>query len=101
MSDKDSHLAQQIQLAKRVYTMSLYERLAIVDELSKKKESLSDFLYACKRVCASALEQSARKDQTATTKSWHTRLKTIISAEESLRSNPNSKLLLTDLMLSI
>lgn len=101
LTNADDPLTTQIQQAKQIYTMSLYERLALVDELSKKKETIPGLLYACKRICSSALEQAAKKDQEASMKSWTSRLQHVLTAEESLRSNPNSKLLLTDLLLNI
>lgn len=80
--------------------MPVFDRLAIIDELSKNKERLSGLLYACKRVCDGALAQAAGKNQQATV-SWHKRLSRVVAAEESLARNSNSKLLLTDLLLNI
>jgi replication-associated recombination protein RarA len=100
-SVEDHSLANQITAAKKLYGQSAFERLTMVDQLAKQKEDLPDLLYACKRICISALEQSALKGQTPAVKSWHKQLRLIVDTESSLKHNPNTKLLLTDLFISM
>lgn len=100
-SDSENTLVAQIDTAKKLYGMSAFERLTKVDELSKDREALANLLFACKRICTSALEQAALKQQQANIKAWHKQLSLIINAEESLRFTPNTKLLLTDLFISM
>ncbi len=102
LEDATDHvLATHITTAKKLYGMSAFERLTKVDEISKDKETLQDLLFACKRICVGALEQAAIKQQTTAVKTWHKQLKLIVNAESSLKHNPNTKLLLTDLFVSM
>jgi DNA polymerase-3 subunit delta' len=94
-------LAKHIIAAKALYSMPAFERLAKVDELAKQKDELMGTLYACKRICVSGLEQAASKDQREATVSWHRQLELITNAEEHMKFNPNIKLLLTDLFISM
>lgn len=102
LDNSEGHaLATQISVAKKLYGMSAFERLAKVDEIAKQKDELPDLLFACRRICITALEQAAIKGQAAAVKTWHRQLKLICDTENTLKSNPNTKLLLTDLFLNI
>jgi hypothetical protein len=72
-----------------------------VDEISKQKEALPRFLQACKIICSAALHNAAQKGSDQQLKQWHKSMDAIYRAEASLSHNPNSKLLLTDLMLQL
>ncbi len=100
-NDDESPLTAHISTAKELYGMNSFERLAKVDELSKNKEVIPGILFACKRICITALEQAALKNQEKAVASWHKQLGLILKAEESLKFNPNSKLLLTDLFIQM
>jgi DNA polymerase III delta prime subunit len=100
-SKNDNTLVQQIEYAKKIYGMSTFDRLTKVEELSKDKSSLAEFLFACKRICSTALKQAALKGQRKAVETWYKQLSLIITTEESLKYNPNTKLLLTDLFLNI
>lgn len=97
----DHPLAVQIAIAKELYALSAFERLARVDSLVKNKEQLPELIYACKRICISAMEQAAKKNLANGVKTWHRQLALVMDAEKSLKRNPNQKLLLTDLFLQI
>lgn len=101
LRDEDHHLAQAIQQAKSLLTSSAYLRLLRVDELSKDKTTLPSLLQALKIIATTALEQAAVKGDTAQAGKWHAVLTSSYRAEASLRHNPNGKLLLTDLFLSV
>lgn len=99
---KNDHvIASKIELAKQLFTASSFERLCQVDAIAKDKDSLGELLYACKRICTSALESAAKKHGEKDIKAWHSRLSLICDAEESLLRNINTKLLLTDLFIQI
>jgi DNA polymerase-3 subunit delta' len=99
---KNDHIiASKIELAKRLLTATSFERLCQVDSIAKDKDQLNEFLYACKRICTSALEAAARRQAVDETRAWHKRLSLVCDAEESLLRNINTKLLLTDLFLQI
>lgn len=100
LSGDDGGLAAHVDQAKQLYTVSAFERLAMIDMLAKNKEELPLLLFACKRVCSSALENAIVRKSTQTA-AWHNRLKRVVQAEEQLSRSPNTKLLLTDLLLNI
>lgn len=102
LSGKDEHpMVQQIQVAKQILSASVFDRLCKVDEIGKSKDSLPDFMYACKRICISALEAASQKDAPQQISAWHKRLSAVVSAEEGIQNNVNSKLLLTDLFVRL
>lgn len=101
LDDEDHQLATEIKRAKQLLAATRYERLSRIDELTKEKEQLPIFLQACKLICSTALHQSAQKQAKEQTKRWHDVLSSIHEAEAALPSNPNPKLLLTDLMLNL
>jgi hypothetical protein len=100
-NSSDHALANHISVAKQLYGMSAFERLTKVDELSKDREALPSLLFACKRICVTTLEQAALKQQKPTVQTWHKQLKLILDVENALKFTPNTKLLLTDLFISM
>lgn len=102
LAEADDHrLASAIKVGKRLLTASAFERLTNVDDLSKDKDKIKDLLIAMRRIAAAALKQAADKGDNGLKDHWLQSLKAIYAAEEQLASNPNAKLLLTDLFLSI
>lgn len=102
LEEADNHkLASAINIAKKLLTAGKFERLVAVEELSKNKEELTNLLTAMKRISTSALKQSASKSDTKLKNYWLKVLKSIYATEENLPHNPNTKLLLTNLFLSI
>lgn len=102
LEGKNDHvLASKIEIAKKLFTSNSYERLCQVDAIAKDKDQLGELLYACKRICTSALESAAKRHSEKDIKAWHSRLSLVCDAEESLIRNINSKLLLTDLFIQI
>lgn len=102
LSGKNDHVvAQQIDVAKQLLSMSVFERLTKVDEISKSKDVLPDFLYSLKRICISALESAAQRQATQQVAAWHKRLSCVLDAELASKTNVNSKLLLTDLFMHL
>lgn len=98
---KDHVIASKIDMAKKLFTSTSFERLTQVDAIAKDKAELSELLYACKRICTSALESAAKRHSKSDVKAWHNRLSLVCDAEESLLRNINPKLLLTDLFVQI
>jgi hypothetical protein len=101
LHDEEHILAGEIQHAKRILGETRFQRLANVDEISKQKEALPRFLQACKIICSAAMHSAAQKQNAKQLKQWHIALDAIYQAEASLPRNPNTKLLLTDLMLQL
>lgn len=101
LNDEEHQLATEIIRAKAILAASRYERLAKADEIAKQKDSLPIFLQACKLIISTALAQSAQRQDQAKARHWHRALSAVYSAEAALPHNPNSKLLVTDLMLNL
>jgi DNA polymerase-3 subunit delta' len=97
--DATHPLVEQIAIAKSLLASTTYERLIKVDELTKQKNSRT-LLQAFERICHASLNQALQSNNT-TAKQWTNRLKLVVSAQSKLRHNPQSKLLLTDLMLNL
>jgi len=97
--DTDHELVAQIAIAKDVLAANTFDRLALVDTLSKQK-NVRLLLLALERVSHASLAQAIRADSPAVSR-WTGRLKTIVQAERDMTHNPSSKLLLTNLMLNL
>lgn len=98
VTDKEHDLVTAIAEAKLFLSANPYKRLIKVDELAKDKEKVGLFLFAAKRILSAAVRSS--KDEQSIN-SVVARMKIIYKTELSLRSNPNMKLVLTDLALAI
>lgn len=101
LSDDGDVLARQLELAKQIITSKTYDRLLLVDALSREKENLNSLLYALKQVCRAALAKSIEKGEKAQIKRWHERVQVVYDAEVFLALNPNNKLLLSTLMVNL
>lgn len=97
----DHELVQGIDLAKSILGKTKFERLAMVDELAKQKTMATQLIKALKRIARSALLQSAKLNKDKQLRDWQSVLLAAHEAEGCLKSNPNMKLLLTNLMLKI
>lgn len=97
--DESHPLVEQIVIAKSLLSSTTYERLIKVDELSKQKNTVL-LLQALERICHASLSRSLQSGN-ASAKQWTERLKVVVQAEGKLRHSPQSKLLLTDLMLNL
>jgi replication-associated recombination protein RarA len=93
VNDPEHELVKQIVVAKDFLTKSPYERLLMAQNM-KEKETISIFLQALLIVTNAALH-------TSTTKAWQARTKRIYEAQRQFQQNASTKLLLTDLALSL
>jgi DNA polymerase-3 subunit delta' len=102
LADNTEHpLVVQIDKAKQLLGMKVFERLTMVDELTKQKENLAGLLTALKRISKTALDQSSAKGQRDVASRWLERLTAIHEAEAGLQRSANTKLLLTNLFLNL
>ncbi len=92
---------ESIDQAKQILAMSKFERLTLVDQLAKNKEALPALLNSLSLISAAALKQTLGNDRVQQAKQWHQKLKLAIKTEQEITLNPNTKLLLTDLFLSL
>jgi hypothetical protein len=99
--NNDHPLSASINEAKDIFKMGTLDRLVNVDRWSKNKDQLPDLLQALSKVCHAVLVQATEKNNEQQIKKSHHVLKHITKAQGLLKHNPNTKLLLTDLMLNI
>jgi replication-associated recombination protein RarA len=97
----EHELVEAITLAKVLLAKTSFERLAMVDELAKQKSSIPLLLKALKRIARSGLMHAANHGKDNQVQRWHKLLTSVQQSELMLAHNPNSKLLLTNLMLTI
>lgn len=102
LSEDTTHsLNNSISEAKQLASSTVFERLASVDRLAKRKEQIPELLYALERIYKSVLVGASEKNNDRMVKQSHQALKLILKAQSKLTHNPNAKLLLTDLFLNI
>jgi len=101
VNDAEHPLIKHIDEAKELLSASKYERLKMVEELAKQKPDIPTLLYALKIICIAALNNAARKNEHSQITRWHSSLKLIYNTESALQHNPNTKLLLTSLLLQL
>ena len=89
-----------IELAKKVLTGNSYDRLLIVDKLSKQKDAAIDFVEALAIIAMASLQSAAAKGAN-TIDRWQKILQAVDVAQEALARSGNPKLVLTELMLTI
>jgi DNA polymerase-3 subunit delta' len=101
LKDEASSQLDYIDQAKRVLAMTRFERLATTDDISKNKEAIPGLIDGLIIVSQAALEQTLKKDNIPQAKKWHNTLQLATEVEQQLPTNPNSKLLMTNLFLNL
>ncbi|TAH33176.1 AAA family ATPase [Candidatus Saccharibacteria bacterium] len=77
-----------------------YDRLLYVDGMAKDKAAANEFVDNLVRVATVSLERAANQNPTTMTR-WQSVLRASTTAQDALEKNGNTKLVLTDLMLSL
>lgn len=93
-SDAEHPLKSGIADAKTFLSSTAYERLILTNDLSKNKEQLMYLLQGLVIVSRAALKQSASTR-------WHRVLRATLEAQNAFDKNISSKLILTNLALSV
>ena len=101
IDEPDHPLVKQIDTAKNLVRANVFERLSLVDNLAKNRDSLETLLMAIVRVTDAALQQAIRSNSTKNITRRTRSVRVAINAKDNLSKNPNTKLLLSDLMLNI
>lgn len=99
--DQDHPLLQQVTVAKELLQKTAFERLAMVDSLSKQKESLDALLSALERIAQSGLKQAASTVNNRQIRQWYQIQKQVFAAKDALAKNANTKLVLTSMFLNV
>lgn len=98
---QDHPLAASVNTAKEVLQKQPFERLAMVDVLSKQKETALGVVEALERIAQAGLNGAAAKQNAARIAQWHKVRKAAHQAQSALQANANAKLVLDNLFLTI
>jgi DNA polymerase-3 subunit delta' len=96
----ENESVSDFETVRSVLGAKTFERLLYVDGMSKDKEAAQLFVGQLAQVASASLERSAATNPTSLER-WQHVLAASISAQEALDRNGNTKLVLTDLMLSL
>ena len=99
--DSEHPLTAGVTGAKEILQKQLFERLALVEGLSKQREQAVSTLEALQHIAQTGLNQAAAKADAAKIKQWHRILKVTTEALDNLAQNVNAKLVLDYLMLGL
>lgn len=100
-TNDDENPIMYIKQAKKLIAMTQYERLAQVDYIVKQKEEIPNLLSAMVIICRAAINTTLENNNIKQAKRWHKNYDLVLKTELSLSSNPNPKLLLTNLFLNL
>ncbi|HEY5668254.1 MAG TPA: hypothetical protein VIR03_03755 [Candidatus Saccharimonadales bacterium] len=101
MGDETHPLLAGVADAKAVLQKSTFERLAMVEGLSKQKGNARYMLEALQHIAQTGLDQAGKKDDVGKIKQWHHILKIASTALDQLQNSGNPKLILSNVMLHI
>lgn len=106
LGDESHPLLQSVQLARQILQGTQFERLSLVDGLSKDKPAALQMLFVLQQMSRAAIEHSAHNDSQARPakpqiERWHKVLRASYQAQEAYAVSAQAKLTLTHLMLSI
>lgn len=96
--DSDHPLLAHIEQAKNILKADTFERLVMIDEITKNKQ-IPELLYGLQQTAQSALLISASNNNADGVKRWQHILKVVYEARELLNTNTQSKLVLTNLLV--
>lgn len=97
----DHPLFMAVEQAKSLLQQSTFDRLVAVDALSKKKDDVVHVLYALLRIAQTGMTQAGRRGDQARIKRWYQIVTAVHATLETLAVHGNTKLALTNLMLSM
>lgn len=100
LDEGSAHTDTTIDLAKKALTGNSYDRLIMVDSLSKRKETAVEFVDVLATITVASMQAAAVKGATSIDK-WQTILQAVDVAQESLARSGSAKLVLTELMLAM
>ena len=87
-------------LVKQVLSGTPYDRMLLVDGLTKQKEQARAFVTTLAATAIASLQSAATKNAGAIPR-WHAILEAANTAESALERSGNTKLVLTELMLAL
>jgi replication-associated recombination protein RarA len=99
--DETHPLLGSVADAKALLQKTPFERLAMVDALSKQKDNARQVVEALGRIAEAMLVQTADKGEAARIKQWHRIRREVLSTQEALAGSANAKLALSNLFLHL
>lgn len=91
----------QLSAVKQALQATAFERLAMVDTLSKQKSDANAFVEALLIAAGASLRKAAASADTSKLLRWGKVIEAAKTAERALEHNANTKIVLTELMLSL
>lgn len=107
LKDTSHPLAKAVQTARTILQADAFGKLALVDELAKKRPDCLQLFFVMQHMAQAAIEQAVTQgqgDPIGTDKrlrQWHKVFKASYRAEEALRRNAQAKLVLDTFILSL
>ncbi|HSX36217.1 MAG TPA: AAA family ATPase [Patescibacteria group bacterium] len=102
VSEDQTHpLLASVATAKEILQKSAFERLSLVDGLSKQKDQVRAVLEALERIAAAGLTGAAGKQDAARIKQWHRIRKMALETRGYIEKSANAKLALSNLFLHL
>jgi DNA polymerase-3 subunit delta' len=98
LNNEDHSLLTATEVARSILGKTTYERLLLIDELSKQKELVKEVLFILQQMAHVSLGSFKNKPSV---EAWKKILNSSYTAEEALNNNGQLKLILTNLMLSM
>ena len=89
-----------VKLVKETLGGNIYERLLVVNGLTRQKEAVREFLETLQAVAMASLQTAARQ-ASITMERWKNILVATQVAQEAFEKNGNTKIILTELMLAL
>ena len=99
--DEQHPMLASVASAKEILQKTLYERLCMLDGLSKQKETAAGVLEALERIASTGLRGATAKQDSTRIRQWHGVRKATLEARRAIDSNVNAKLVLSNLFLHI
>jgi len=99
--DETHPLLAAVGTAKDLLQKTPFERLSLVEQLSKQKETAAAVLDALDRMAQAGLQGAAGKSDTQRLKQWHHIRRATHEARSSLQRSGNTKLTLSNLFLHL
>jgi DNA polymerase III subunit delta' len=102
LDEDSSHpLVSGVSQAKEILQKQQFERLTMVEGLSKQRDEARYVVQALQHIAQTCLSQAATKGDEAKLRQWHRILQISTEAEQALGQSANTKLVLSNLMLRI
>jgi DNA polymerase III, delta subunit len=98
--DTQHPLVAHIEQAKEILKADTFERLMMIDKIVKNKQT-AEVLYGLQQTAQSALVMSAGSTNTAAVERWQSVLRNVTTARKLLSKNTQTKLVLTNLLVSL